>query len=259
MVSPYISPAAVHMTQADFESELLSICGDVRLLWMPLSTDSTTSTSKDRNERTVTYSKDVRTFDTPPSRLGNGYAVTFDGTDEEADTPDVGALSFGDGVVDQPFSVLSLVSGTLSANVIASKAAQNNNEWFFGITYSGKTRVEFIDVSASAQIGRTMPTPTADTWTLVSSTYDGSGVSNGIKLYQNAAQVDDGDSKSGTYTAMEPLGSTGKVGFYNNGSGVDTYFFNGSIGFVLVTAKELTAAEQWQIKILVNGFYGLSL
>lgn len=266
MTSPSISPAAVHMSQADFESELLSICGDVRLLWMPLSTDTTTSTSKDRNERTVTYSKDINTFDDPGARrLGNGYYVTFDGTDEEADTPDVDGLSFGDGAVDEPFSVLALVSLDLNESgdeAIVGKYGGGSGEaeeWRFFLD-SGKVSLEVYDASQSARLRPAAAASfTTNTWTLFSGTYDGAGAYPGVKLWQDAALLTGyTDISAGTYIAMENTSEPVTLGSIDN-NGSPIHFVDGSLAFVLITAKELTADEQWQTKTLVNEFYNLSL
>ena len=40
--------------------------------------------------------------------LSHGSALDFDGTDDEADAPDTATLSFGDGAVDQPLSIVVL-------------------------------------------------------------------------------------------------------------------------------------------------------
>ena len=77
----------------------------MRALWLP-GKSGTTLTDKSRHARVLTWSEDVSAFDAPPAELGSGYAVTFNGTDEEGDTPDSDDLSFGDGAVDQPFSVV---------------------------------------------------------------------------------------------------------------------------------------------------------
>ena len=92
------------------------------------------------------------------------------------------------------------------------------------------------------------------TWTLVSGTYDGSSQRNGLSLYKDGLAVASTPASSGTYVAMENL--TAPVGVAQQAAGG---FFDGSIAVAVVTAKELTAEEQWQIKVLVNWFYGLSL
>src|SRR3990167_9855746 len=80
-----------------FYHDLLAILGDTRLLWVPETGETTTSTDRSRNARTFTYSKSVATFDTAsPLRQGSGLYVHFDGTDEEADVPDNDDFSFGD-------------------------------------------------------------------------------------------------------------------------------------------------------------------
>lgn len=260
MTTPDIALDAVHMRQADFESELLSICGDVRLLWMPTPSDTTTSTSKDRNERTVTYSESIQSFDDAGAkRLGNGYYVTFNGTDEEADTPHVAGLSFGDGAVDEPFSILSLVkpdANDTSYIIVAKEASASDQEWRFLITSSGYPQMALRDESSSGEIVREDQTAIGTDWVLAGATYDGSGTHPGIGIWVDAVKTDDASQSSGDYTAMEAGASTVQIAHRFTTPAI---FFDGSLAFVLVTAKELTADEQWQIKTLVNEFYNLSL
>src|SRR3990167_8361400 len=98
----------------EFIHDFLAIVGDCRLLWLPRNTETTTSTTVDRNARTITYDATIAARKSP---LGSGVAVTFDGTDQEGDTPDTANLSFGDGAADLPFSVLALIKPTEAAAV----------------------------------------------------------------------------------------------------------------------------------------------
>lgn len=248
----------VLVSEKEFIGKLLAIAGDVRMLWMP-SLTGTTATDKSRHEATITYSKEISTWDTPPSKLGNGTVATFDGTDEEGDTPDNNRLSFGDGANDSPFSVLALINtATLSGNqeVIAKESSAAAAEWRMQIT-SGKLDFYLSDESASSSLNRgSTASLVVDTWLLGGYTYDGSSLHAGAKMWKDGVELASTGSFSSTYTAMEnTVAITGIAKRYSSAE----RFFNGKMGFVLITGKELNADEQWAIKELVNGYYGLSL
>ena len=46
---------------------------------------------------------------------------------------------------------------------------------------------------------------------------------------------------------------------HQTGTGGDANFFDGSMAFVAVVAKELSPDEVWSVKSLANSFFGLSL
>jgi len=249
---------------AKFIADLYNICGDIRFLWMP-SLTGTTVTDKSRHAATVTYSKEIGSWDTPPSLLGRGIAATFDKTDEEGDTPDSDIHSFGDGVNDNPFSVLSLVKPstdlTSAGKTIISRYNWGGSleEWGFSIRHtSGRMVFELHDAGANAAIGAEYGTNLGSDWALVSGTYDGAGLSAGCKVYKNAAEVQDTAFGTGSYVAMENKAQVMAIG-HNLNNSTPTNLFGGSIAFILITAKELNADEQWAIKNLVNAFYNLAL
>ena len=100
----------------DFDGAVLGLMGDARLL-LRFDKSGTTLTDRSRNARTLTWSEPVQSFDTAPSELGSGYAVAFNGTDEEGDVPDADNLSFGDGAFDSPMSIVAVVNQTASAGI----------------------------------------------------------------------------------------------------------------------------------------------
>ena len=76
--SPYgVAPVGSPMGDAvrdQFYHDLMDILGDVRLLWVPQLGESTGSTDRSRNARTITYSKDVTTYGN--HRLYTGLSIT---------------------------------------------------------------------------------------------------------------------------------------------------------------------------------------
>jgi hypothetical protein len=245
----------------EFTQYLLQQLGDVRALWVP-GKSGTTLTDKSRNARVLTWSEDVSAFDTRPAELGSGYAITFNGTDEEGDTPDSDDLSFGDGSVDQPFSVFALVSATdATSSVIVSKldTSVSQEEWLFELDASDRPRFALYDDGASARIGRYDATALAQgTWALLVGTYDGSTASTGIRVYLDGARVDDTDDNMGTYTAMENGSEVVALG-YRQAAGVKENFFQGKMALAGIVAKALSQDEVWTLKEAVNGYFGLSL
>jgi hypothetical protein len=248
-----------------FVAKMLSIGGDVRLLWLPKSSDTTTTTDASRNARVFTYNESLASFDTLMESLGSGRAVVFNGTDEEADVPDNDDFSFGDGEVDQPFSIVALVSVTADANIktILSKydltTGSTAREWVFYLDTSEQPRFRLFDESASAaRISRFDATAMSGRH-ILAATYDGSGASTGLRIYLDAARVDDSDDNNGTYTAMENTAALLRLGATEAAGGGATDFWNGTMSLVMLCAKALSQDEVWAIKEAANGFFDLTL
>ncbi len=241
----------------EFVEGLLGICGDVRRLWIAQQGDTTTSTTKDRNQATVTWSESLAAFDVGIVALGEGFAVDFNGTDEEGDMPDAADISFGDGANDNPFSVVALVNqGTAEAAVVLAKeASATDEEWVLETDASGNPQFVLTDESASATIGRQDATALSGN-ALISGTYDGAGLASGVAVYLDGVAADDTDVVANTYVAMEAGASTVQIGHHYTTAAL---FWDGTISFILICAKELSADEQWRIKELVNWYFGLSL
>ena len=239
----------------------LRLLGDARALWLPGKT-GTTLTDRSRNARVLTWSEDVSAFDTPPAELGAGYAVTFNGIDEEGDTPDSNDLSFGDGAVDQPFSVFALVNPTdATSSVVLSKfdTTASQEEWLLELDASDRPRFALYDDSAAARIGRLDATALGQSaWALLAATYDCSGTSTGLRIYLDGVRVDDTDDSSGSYTAMENGTEVVALG-YRQAAGVKENFFDGKLALAGIVGKELSIEEVWALKEAVNGYFGLSL
>lgn len=245
-----------------FEAKFLDICGDTRLLYLPRGTETTTSTDRSRNARTFTYDATVAAR---YATLGSGVSVDYDGSANEADVPDAGNLSFGDGAVDQPFSVVVLanVDDTAALQMLLSKyditTGSTKKEWRLQVDSLDRLAFYLEDDSASALIGRVDSAGTVQgSWALFVATYDGSAASTGIRLYQNGALVDDADDNSGSYVAMENTASLVRLGF-SQGAAAGANFFNGRMALAALVAKEISQDANWAIKSLVNSFFDLEL
>lgn len=242
-----------------FANNILAICGDTRLLWVPNLTDTTTSTSLDRNARTITWDATIASQLTVQA---SGVSVSFNGTSDEADMPDTANLSFGDSVVDEPFSIIAWVNQTATTGIkaIFSKFDTTGalREYQLVLDAAEKLRFRLYDESTDGYIGRLYNTALAAGGILfVAATYNGNAASSGIKLYSAAAAIDDTDDNSGTYVAMENSVTVGRL--YSSGSGTPVEFFSGTGFCTVVVAKELTRDELWALKALGNAYYDLTL
>jgi hypothetical protein len=163
----------------------------------------------------------------------NTYSMAFDGVDESFTIADNDNLSFGNGVTDSPFSISAWVKMTDATRFRIVNKYDSNLEYLFST--GGTDRIVFncYDNSASARIGRqysTALTSFEGQWIHLVATYNGSSSSSGLKIYLNGSRVDDTDSNSGTYTAMEnttaPLEIGKNLTTYASGLIDETAIFN---------------------------------
>lgn len=252
----------------NFVANLLAILGDCRFLLLYDGGDTTATTDLSRIARTFDHDASIAGS---LGQLGSGLFRSHDGTSDESDTVDTADTSFGDGANDQPFSIIALVladdeTPAAAMEIVAKWNLDTDGELreyrFFLTGTNGYPTMEIYDESANAFIGRQDQTAlTVSTWTLLGGTYDGSEANTGISIFVDAALLDDADSSSGTFVAMED--TTTKVAIAHSLSALSTpvaeLFWGGDIALVAMTAKELTIDEMWQIKELVNGFFDLSL
>jgi len=248
-----------------FRRTLLGIGGDVPLLWLPKSTDTTTTTTADRNARTLTYDGSIASR---LGMLGSGPTVSFDGLANYGSVPDAANLSFGDGVTDSPFSIAAWFNQTASAgakeilNKFDITTGNTKQEWRLVLDASEKLILQLVDDSASAYIGRTYNTALATgTPIFIVATYSGSKAASGIKLYAwdgtAAGQVDDTDYSNGVYVAMENKAGLCYLGASRGAAALVNYFL-GSMGCVMLAAQEWGVDEIWELKVAGNAFFDLS-
>ena len=251
----------VGLTNAEAKAEFISALqdlGKIELLAFEWPTSGTSFVEASANLDVVTpVPSNFNAFDTPPNSLGRngGTQLHLNGSDEYVSLLDSSDHSFGDGAVDQAFTVVALVNPTsVDANeTVAAKLTSAAEEWDFGIRSSTDVFFQLRDEGASARINRYGPTPAINTWQLVSGTYDGSRASTGLHVYLQGVVVDDTTDDSGTYVGMDNGAALVTIGVRNIGS-LEQYF-GGTIGFVAIFRKELTAEENARIVSIVNKFY----
>jgi hypothetical protein len=249
-----------------FRGLLLSITDDVRTFFLPLSSDTASTSDRSRHGKSWVASKDMTTWDAGyPLTQGSGYYVHLDGTDEEFDVADDDIFTFGNGSIDYPFTVLALINPDTVSGVdtIIGKwdetTADPLREWIFQLN-AGKIEALLLDESSNGQIGRTDGSAlTAGTWYLVGVTYNGSRSNGGIRLYVNGVdQTDAVDNESGTYTAMENTATKPTIGFHI-GASANEEFFDGKIATMVVIGKELSRDEMHNLVMPLRSHYDISI
>lgn len=212
------------------------------------------------NSETDPYKDEKNSHDgtksgTVPNKTGiSSKAIEFDGVNDIIQISDDDNLSFGNGTADQPFTI----SAWVYADAWATESAKNNvilmkrfsgatdNEEYQFTTKEGDLRLTIFDKSASAYRGRSYSVALdTSTWYHVVGTYDGRGGSSaedGIDLYVNGKVVDDGTSTSGTYVAMENLGSNVFIGDWRSDTS-NIYEWDGVLDEIILFNDTLTRAE----------------
>lgn len=182
--------------------------------------DRTTVTSVGAIKALFTYSEAITSFDTAPVDRGSGRipSITFNGTDEEADSPDaaywtraLASMSIG--------AWINFSGGDATSSIILSKydTAGNTREWVFNIDASDKP--EFLcydedDVATPNAIISTLANSaiSSSAWVFVVATYDGTANASGINLYQDGVIVASSDTDDANFASMRDKGGTVKLG-----------------------------------------------
>ena len=195
-----------------------------------------------------------------PDQTGFCQHATFT-TSSWYDTVDHADFSFGNGATDSAFSIVSLSNFTDATSCsIFSKydltTASTKQEYVFFTDSADKLNIGLYDNSSGGVISRKYNTAlTADqgTFATYASTYSGSALVTGLKLYRNAVQIDDTSATGGVYTAMEDLSA--KAGSYQtDAAGAKTRHFKGKQGILLVVAEELTATQIKRLDVVFRGY-----
>lgn len=249
-------PATIADPTVVFVDAVLAITGaeDTRLFWVAQRDDTLTSLTKDVNKHTVTWDDDVSAR---LSAQGDGYVQTFNGSDQLGLVPDAASLSFGDGLVDGPLSVVALANftNTAATRVIVAK----NGEYRLDASTADLLAVRLRDLSVGVQPLRASDAAiTQGALHLFGFTYTaatgGATAANDITLYEDGASIASTATNQATYVAMEDTSVDVEIGALG-GAGP----MQGSLGFVLLTAKSLSAQDHADITALVNTYYDLAL
>lgn len=263
MIRPSFQPLTEPMDRIEFARRIHGIAGfgNARLVVTPRSGDTTTTIDLSPSGRIVTWDGDISSRLT---RSGRGWFQSFNGTSQYGTMPDAPSMSFGNSLVDSPFSgvVLANITDTAAYRVMLAKYnfGAGNPEYAFQIRdtddalmllladkSTGNTAVR----ASSAAI--TQGSPRTFHWS-----YDGGGgatAGNGIVLLQDGATIASTATNGASYVAMEDTSAAPSIGALADGLS----FFAGSIGFAAVFAGYLSPAQHRQITVTANEFFGLSL
>ena len=157
---------------------------------------------------TLTWSEAPSSFDTPvdltdpASFQGIAPIVEFNGSDEEADTPDAAFWTPSpDTITAGAWVYKTAGSGGQILAKWDNNVGSEDREWLLSVDSDLKPGLQVYDEANNAQIGRKGPAITAATWTHIVGTYDGGTASSGITVYVNGVAVGDADNNSGaSYT-----------------------------------------------------------
>lgn len=193
------------------------------------------------------------------SALGSGAAIAFNGTSDYVTTPDAADLSFGNGVVDGPFTIFAVanVTDTAAARRILSKQNAANLEWQMAVGGTDFLTLTVTDQSVPATPSRVAnAVVTAAQWRTYGATYSaatgGATAANDMTLYDNGAVAASTATNAGTYVAMEDLGAAVEIG---SDTAHSASFFSGSIAMVLLAAKNLSTAQHAELSSAARRFF----
>ncbi len=178
----------------------------------------------------------------------NTKSILLGGIDDYVDIADNSNLSFGNGSTDSPFSISAWVKMTDATRFrIVSKSGATNLEYLFSTGGSDTLVFNLYDNSTGSRIGRlysTALTSFQGSWIHLAATYSGNGSSTGLKIYLNGSRVDNTDSNSGSYTAMENTTQPLYIGKFT------TTYANGNVDETAVFNSELSQSD---VTTIYNG------
>lgn len=253
-------------TPARFRARLLAAFPGLRLLWMPQQGDAATAVTFETNPgKTITYDATVVARLSRLGRFG-GVAQTFSAAGTQYGTsPDLAALTFGNGAADSSFSGFGLVSvnDTAAQRVIVSRwNGSAEAEWAFDIQANDTLRLVLGDVSATAfPIRASNAAISQGSWRVFGFTYNtavGSGATaaDGITLYENGVALAATSTNNAAYVAMEDRNAPLEIGSLTAHT---AGFFDGSMAVVGVALGAWTAATHLLLTDLCRRFYGVPL
>ena len=180
----------------------------------------TTVTTVGGEQAVFTYSEAVTTFDIPVAPQGGPAripAITFNGIDEEADSPDAAYWSRAAGA----FSLgawINMRDATSSTILAKFDAAGDTREYIFYMPSTDKLALSLYDesvsdnpiISSTANVA--MP---QDSYVFAVATYDGTADASGINIYQDGAVVASTDADDANFLDLEDLAVKVTLGFHS--------------------------------------------
>jgi hypothetical protein len=217
---------------------------------------ATTFTTVGEEQVTFTWSEALNAFDTgldltsPGSFQGIVPTVSFNGSDEEANTPDAAFWSRDDSG-SNPFSIGIWINITDTAAIRKLLSRWDGTtplrEWTLYINDSDKLLMQLYDESENVGAQRISNTAIAmGNWVFLVMTYDSTGgatAGTGITLYADGSEIASTPNEDVSYVAMEDLAVATTLGV-NVGGGLpfDGKMAGGPLG-PFFASKELSADE----------------
>ncbi len=234
---------------------ILSIVGSTALI-VPMGDTNhenagrTIVTTLGEEQVPFTYSEALLDWDTPPYFKGPARIpiITFNGTDEEANTPDASywtrALA--------PMSMrmwVNLADATSSTLLGKNTTSGNQREWFWHLAADDKVMLMCYDEDdavapngAIQTIQDAALTALEGVWTFLAATYDGSADAIGLNLYQDGVLMASTDTDNVNFASMRDGNSIVELGVAEFGNFLDGAVAGGPLGPLWIPG-ELTADQ----------------
>ena len=237
--------------------QFLDVLTDPKLLlgWLtPSDAGTEQDLSPANHDATYVDASDWTTSD----QLHKGFvwSLDFDGTDDYLSLGDHADFTFGNSLVDVPFSVggwVEVVGGTDYQQIIGKW----DTEWFLGLNSTEKINIWLKDESVAKYIHRDSDSIISAGWHFIVATYDGTGgatAMNGVTIYVDGVSVASTAFNDVGYVAMEDTATALTIGAAVTGG---PFYFQGDMGMVFITKEQLTANDIWKTYVKTRGYYGL--
>lgn len=192
--------------------------------------------------------------------INNSYCAEFQGTNSYILVPRINALSFGNGANDVPvsFSMWLYPTNSSASRYILTKrtSSVSNIEYEIFRDTSGRINVVFFNNLGNSiyLYKRTDDSIPNNAKTLVTITYDGTGVHTGIKIYFDTTEKVTTNLSVGTYVSMNVGNSDMVIGGRSNAL-TGSNSFTGKIENFTIWNKVLTT----EIETIYNSGNGLNI
>lgn len=187
--------------------------------------DFTTFTTVGGEQLVFTWSEARTSFDTALELVGPGHipALTLNGSDEQADSPDA---AYWTRISSAKSWAAWVKFNTIGDDALWSKVGLSAAEWLV-TTDSAKLQVQLFDATTSHYIGRRYdPVLSNDQWYHIVATDDGSDTVGGLNLYLDGVAVDDTNLTVGSFVAEEDTAEVARLGY----QGTNSRQFDGLMG-----------------------------
>lgn len=219
----------------------------------------TTLTTVGAEQVTVTYNEALTSFDRPPITIGPAHLplITFNATDEEADTPDAPFWTVDDNAGANGFTIgfWGSITNTGAIRTILGrwnlKTGDERREFNFYVDASDILTLELYDDNANQACDRASDSAISmgsiKFFTCVYNGAGGASACNGVTLYEDGATIASTATNNGSYVGIQGTASNTYVGHSLTTGEAATLFYNGTMvggpmGLFFTTAQ-LTADE----------------